>query len=70
MISIPHPYPEGAAEQYIQWKIWAFEAAHSFAFAIERKSENGLIGRIEIREIEQEHSQSELSFWLAPEAWG
>ncbi len=27
-------------------------------------------GIITIREIEQEHSQAELSFWLAVDAWG
>jgi [ribosomal protein S5]-alanine N-acetyltransferase len=66
MISIPHPYPEGEAERYIQ----SAESETSRVFGIERKSEKGLSGVIEIRAIEPEHAQAELSFWLAPKFWG
>ncbi|WNZ25798.1 GNAT family N-acetyltransferase [Leptolyngbya sp. NK1-12] len=70
MISIPHPYPEGEAEQYVSEQIAKFEAGHSVAFVIERKAEKAFCGMIEIRGIELEHSQAELSFWLAVEMWG
>jgi len=70
MISIPHPYPDGEAEQYIRRKISELEAERSVLFAIERKSEKAFCGVIEIRDIEREHSQAELSFWLAVEVWG
>ena len=69
-ISIPHPYPNDEAERYISKQIAAFEAGNSVSFAIERKSEQGCCGVIEIREIDREHSQAELSFWLAVELWG
>ena len=70
MISIPHPYPDGEAEQYISRQIAEFKAGQSVSFAIERKSEKAFCGVIEIRDIEREHSQAELSFWLAVEVWG
>jgi [ribosomal protein S5]-alanine N-acetyltransferase len=70
MISIPHPYPEGEAERYVAKRLAEVEQGHSIAFAIERKSEHDLCGVIEIRDIEREHSQAELSFWLAVKAWG
>jgi [ribosomal protein S5]-alanine N-acetyltransferase len=70
MISIPHPYPDGEAEQYIRRQISEFEAGYSVSFAIEFKSEKAFCGVIEIRDIEREHSQAELSFWLAVEIWG
>ncbi|WP_193200476.1 GNAT family N-acetyltransferase [Nostoc sp. MG11] len=70
MISIPHPYPDGEAEQYIRRQISDFEAGHSLSFVIERKPEKVFSGIIEIRDIEREHSQAELSFWLATEVWG
>lgn len=70
MISIPHPYPDGKAEQYIQRQIQNFKAGHSVSFVIERKSEKAFCGVIEIRDIEREHSQAELSFWLITQVWG
>lgn len=70
MISIPHPYPDGEAARYIAREQAAVELGHSVSFVIERKSGAEFCGIISIREIEQEHSQAELSFWLAVEAWG
>lgn len=70
MISIPHPYPDGEAERYVSRQIAAFEAGNSASFVIEHKPEKSFCGVIEIRAIEPEHSQAELSFWLAVEHWG
>jgi RimJ/RimL family protein N-acetyltransferase len=70
MISIPHPYPSGEAERYVSRQLSEFEVGHSVAFVVERKAEKAFCGVIEIREIEREHSQAELSFWLVVEAWG
>lgn len=70
MISVPYPYPDGEAERYISQKIAEFESGNSVTFAIEPKSEKSFCGAIEIREIDPEHSQAELSFWLAVEGWG
>ncbi|MBD0336586.1 MAG: GNAT family N-acetyltransferase [Cyanobacteria bacterium Co-bin13] len=70
MISVPHPYPDGEAEQYISRQAAAREAGQAAAFVIESKAEQAFRGLIEIREIEPEHFQAELSFWLAVEAWG
>jgi [ribosomal protein S5]-alanine N-acetyltransferase len=69
-ISIPHPYLDGEAEQYLRRQNLEFEVGHSVSFAIERNPEKAFCGVIEIRDIEQEHSQAELSFWLAVEMWG
>jgi [ribosomal protein S5]-alanine N-acetyltransferase len=65
MISIPHPYPDGEAIRYIQRQITEYVAGHSVSFAIERKPDREFCGVIEVREIDREHSQAELSFWLA-----
>jgi [ribosomal protein S5]-alanine N-acetyltransferase len=70
MISIPHPYPDGEAERYVSKQISEFDRGRSVTFGIERKSDKLFCGVIEIRDIEIEHSQAELSFWLAPEVWG
>lgn len=70
MIYIPHPYSDGEAQRYVSRQISEFELEHSVTFVIERKSEKVFCGIIEIRDIEREHSQAELSFWLAVEVWG
>jgi [ribosomal protein S5]-alanine N-acetyltransferase len=70
MISIPHPYPDGEASRYIQREIIEYAAGNSVSFAITSKTDREFCGVIEIREIDREHAQAELSFWLAPEAWG
>lgn len=70
MISIPHPYPDDEARRYVARQLAEFEAGHSVTFVIERRVDSVLSGIIEIRAIEREHSQAELSFWLAVEAWG
>jgi RimJ/RimL family protein N-acetyltransferase len=70
MISLPHPYPAGEAERYLARRQAERERGLSAAFALVRKADAGFAGLIELRAIEREHSQAELSFWLAVEAWG
>ena len=38
-------------------------------FAIQLKGEGGLVGTIGLRDIDSEHSQAELGFWIAVECW-
>jgi len=70
MISILHPYPEGEAARYIRRQRAEFEAGRSVAFVIERQADKQFCGVIELRDIERDHAQAELSYWLAVEVWG
>ncbi|MCU7846002.1 MAG: GNAT family N-acetyltransferase [Candidatus Thiodiazotropha sp. (ex Monitilora ramsayi)] len=70
MISLPHPYPDGEAGRYITRQQAEREAGCSATFTIEQKTEGWFCGLVEMRDIDREHSQGELSFWLAVEAWG
>ena len=70
MISIPPPYPDDEAERYVQKQLAEREAKQAFPFVIERKSDRWFSGMIAIRDIEPDHLQGELSFWLAPDVWG
>lgn len=70
MISLPHPYPPGEAERYISRKQNEREAGDSVTFIIEKKAGKEFCGVIEVRDIDIKHSQGELSFWLAINAWG
>jgi RimJ/RimL family protein N-acetyltransferase len=70
MISLPHPYPAGEAKRYIIRQQSEREAGRSVTFTIEQKAEGWFRGLVELRDIDREHSQAELSFWLAVDAWG
>jgi len=70
MISLPHPYPEGEAERYISKKQQEREAGISVTFIIEEKVGKRFCGLIEVRDIDNEHSLGELSFWLVKDVWG
>lgn len=70
MISVPHPYPKGEAERYFERRQIESESGRAYCFVIEQKQAGSFCGLIELREIEEEHSQGELSFWLALETWG
>ena len=70
MISIPHPYPPGEAKRYVARQQAEREAGRSVTFTIEQNAEGWFCGLVEVRDIDREHSQGELSFWLAIEDWG
>lgn len=70
MVSIPFPYPEGEAERYIARRRQAFAAGLGVAFAIALLPSPDLVGVLEIRDIEPEHAQGEVSFWLSPALQG
>jgi RimJ/RimL family protein N-acetyltransferase len=70
MISIQHPYPDGEGERYISHQKAENEKGKAVTFVLELKIEQNFCGLIEIREIDREHSQAELSFWLTTSRWG
>lgn len=70
MISLPHPYPDGEAERYFQRLQAEMQADRAYVYSIREMEEGNFCGLIELRAIEREHSQAELSFWLARESWG
>lgn len=70
MITIPHPYPPGEAEKYIVRQQAEQKTGRSVTFVIEQMEDGWFFGLVEVRDINREHSQGELSFWLTVEAWG
>lgn len=70
MISVPHPYPSGEAERYIARQQVERKRGHAVSFVLALKAEERFCGLLEVRDIDCEHLQAELSFWVAVEAWG
>ncbi len=70
LISIPRPYSLDAAKAWIAGQVCSFRIGRSFHFAIERRESAGLIGAIELSDIDSEHAQAELRFWVGVRWWG
>jgi ribosomal-protein-alanine N-acetyltransferase len=65
MISILYPFPQGEGDRYIARHLKEQKTGKSETFILELKKGTLPCGVVEIREIDREHSQAELSFWLA-----
>jgi ribosomal-protein-alanine N-acetyltransferase len=70
MISIPHPFSIAAARMTIAANAAGFQSERSVHFAIESKRSAQFEGCAELRDIDAEHSQAELGFWIGRPAWG
>jgi [ribosomal protein S5]-alanine N-acetyltransferase len=69
-ISIPHPYSENQAREWIMAHTGQFATGKEIVFGVVTGEDAQLIGAVGLREIDAEHSQAELGFWIAVQAWG
>ena len=68
-LSIPHPYPDGAAESWIKFVREAAESGRVYAFAVTEKETHRLMGTISIR-VDSTHNRGEIAYWIGKEFWG
>ncbi len=69
MISVPHPYSLATARSWITAQAHTFGTGTEVHFAM-IDEERQLIGSVGLREIDREHLQAELSFWVGVPWWG
>jgi len=69
MISVPHPYLPEYALAWIEKCARDAMRGRALAFALVAHGEGRLRGSIELREIDHEHEQAELSFWIGCPWW-
>ena len=69
-ITIPHPYSLAAAKTWIASLPHLFRAGTAVHFAMELKETGELVGASALRDIDKEHSQAELGFWVGKPWWG
>jgi RimJ/RimL family protein N-acetyltransferase len=62
-VNIPHPYNDGAAEEWISTHQCRFERGESAIFAVALASDGRLIGSIGL-EIRRDHARAELGYWV------
>jgi len=68
-LSIPHPYSEAQAREWITVHIGPKDTNKEIIFAITLKPNGQLVGTVGLRDIDAEHSQAEMGFWVAVEEW-
>ena len=69
-ISIPHPYSEEQAQKWIAGFADLIAQGKVVVFGMTLKSAGGLVGTIGLRDVDTEHSQAEMGFWVGMEYWG
>jgi [ribosomal protein S5]-alanine N-acetyltransferase len=69
-ISVPHPYRLSDAIEWIDKQPRDFAAGRAVRFAIRLLPKEMLIGAIELHDIDREHAQAELGYWIDKQRWG
>ncbi|HIF9295649.1 TPA: GNAT family N-acetyltransferase [Photobacterium damselae] len=67
-LSVPHPYHDGMAGQWIGVHLAGWQAKTSIMFAIVEKQLNKLIGCVGLEHIKDNHAQ--IGFWIGVPYWG
>ena len=68
LISVPYPYPDGLAEEWIGKRKKEFEENKSVQFVITLKEQGSIIGGIGLM-MKQELENAELGYWIAKSFW-
>jgi len=66
--SIPHPYPDGAAEEWIKTHKESFQNDSAVTFAITLRHNQQLIGSIGLK-IDNDSQRAELGYLIGKEYW-
>jgi RimJ/RimL family protein N-acetyltransferase len=69
-LAIPHPYELSHAVAWIEQQQQEAPGGPTFTFAVRLSSTGTLIGSVGLREIDLEHRQAELGFWIGRDWWG
>ena len=70
MISVPHPFTLDAAHAWLARHAPRPGAAPDVDFAVCLVADGELVGSSALRDIDPEHLQAELSFWIGRPWWG
>jgi [ribosomal protein S5]-alanine N-acetyltransferase len=67
-LTIPHPYPDGAAEAWISSQADSATSGQALHLAVERRKDGELVGAIGL-EYERDHDHAELGYWIGVPYW-
>lgn len=69
VLAIPHPYPEGAAEAWIETHAAEAEQNRALILALTRRDDGALLGSMGLH-LDVEQGLAELGYWVAVPYWG
>ena len=67
-LTIPHPYPHGAAAEWILTHAPAWEKGTAATFAVVENESGRLVGVAALM-IKRDHRRAELGYWVALDRW-
>ena len=68
-LTVPHPYEDGMAEEWISSQPEKFERGELVNFAIALRETGALVGSVGLTLVSA-HSRGELGYWIGKEYWG
>lgn len=68
--NIPHPYPDGVAEQWIQYYQNRFVEGKEVVFAIVLRAGTLLAGSIGLHRLDAPDEHGEIGYWIGVPFWG
>ncbi|HSI60720.1 MAG TPA: GNAT family N-acetyltransferase [Ideonella sp.] len=67
--TIPHPYPDDAAEAWIATHEGLYQARTELVFAVTLRASGTLVGAASLLDVSEAHARAELGYWIAVEHW-
>ena len=67
-LNVPHPYPDGIAEAWIDTLALGYRAGTLSAFAIVRREDEELVGAMSLK-LDRELDKGELGYWVGRPFW-
>jgi RimJ/RimL family protein N-acetyltransferase len=68
-LTVPHPYPDGAAEAWIATHAPAWAAGQGIVCAVTVAATDALVGAVGLARTPA-HASAELGYWIGEPAWG
>lgn len=68
-LSMPHPYPKGAAVTFIDARRQAADRGDGYSFAIIRTDDRSFLGVVGLH-VNKRHNMAELAYWIGKPYWG
>ncbi|MGA2659698.1 MAG: GNAT family N-acetyltransferase [Verrucomicrobiota bacterium] len=68
--TIPHPYSEAQAREWIAACTGQSRAGKAIVFGVVTREDAQLVGAVGLSKVDSEHSQAEMGFWVGVQSWG